>query len=317
MKVFTQLSYNEREKIYRGRCGRKTIQTIAEELGRAASTISREIKRNGDKYGYLYPGAAHEMARKRKHKRPPKIDKNHELQAFITKKLKEKWSPLMISIEWNSKNGEQKISKETIYTWIYSKNVRGLELYKLLIRSHKKRGFKYKIRRSKIRNKVSIHERPDAINSRLEIGHYEGDLIFNKGSQSKNICTLIDRVTRKAVMIKNDDKRTETVINSLLQRIKEEKLTIKSITFDNGSEFADHQKLNQIGIQTYFCDPGSPWQKGAIENLNGVLRRFLPFDRPAHEITTSVVARINKQINNMPRAVLLNKTPLDFERAIK
>ena len=150
------------------------------------------------------------------------------------------------------------------------------------------------------------------INMRKEPGHFECDLIFNSGSQSQNICTLIDRVTRKTYLIFNRNKSTTTVMNSLISRIKSEKIDVKSITFDNGTEFADHERLNKLGIDTYFCDPHSPWQKGAIENLNGILRRFVPFELPAADITEEYVQKTNAQINAMPRAILGYKTPAEI-----
>lgn len=309
MRTFEQLSYHERTKIYNGICRGLSQEEIGFSIGRPKSTISREIRRNSDYIGYLHPKDAHELAKSRRNKNIRKLDKNKDLQKYVLSKLHEKWSPGTIAGSWNSKNGSS-ITKETIYVWIYAEeNPRSAELKKLLIRTRKKRGLKRKPSQSHIKDRISVHARPDNINNRSEVGHYECDLVFNNGSQSKNVCTLIERVTRKATLIRNEDKRSSTVIGALIEHIKTHKLIVKSITFDNGSEFSEHVKLREIGIDTYFCDPGAPWQKGGIENLNGLLRRFLPFKMGADEITQDYVGQVNIKINSMPRSILGYKTP--------
>ena len=319
MRTFSQLSYHERHKIYTGLCQQKSKRSIAKMLDRPASAVTREIIRNSDQYGYFYPRAAQEATQKRKNKNAPKIDRNAALKAYIAKRMKDRWSPEMIASQWSIDHNDQGICKETIYEWLYSSNdQQKIELRKLLIRRHKKRGLRLKKNKSKIKDRVSIHDRPSHINERQEVGHYECDLMFNNGSQSQNICTLIERVTRKSFLIYNENKSTKTVMDSLIKRIDDEHLFVKSITFDNGTEFADHIRLKDLGIATYFCDPGKPWQKGGIENLNGMLRRFLPFELSAADITSEYVAKTNEMINHMPRKILSRKTPLDvFNKTFK
>lgn len=315
MRKFSQLSYHERHKIYTGLCQQQSKSEIAKLLDRPTSAVTREIIRNSDQYGYFYPRDAQEATQKRKNKNAPKIDRNPELEAYIIKKLNDRWSPEMIASQWSIDHKDEAICKETIYAWLYSSNeLEKVALIKLLIRKHKKRGLKPRKNKSTIKNRVSIHDRPSHINERLEVGHYECDLMFNSGSQSKNICTLIERVTRKAYLVSNENKSTKTVIDSLLKRINNEGLIIKSITFDNGTEFADHGRLKDLGADTYFCDPGAPWQKGSIENLNGMLRRFIPFNLPAEDITEELVTKVNRMINLMPRTILSQKTPLEVFR---
>lgn len=309
--VFTQLSYNDRSKIYSGLKNGRSRKEIAIMIGRPTSTVSREIRRNSDRYGYSYPNEAHKKAQERRNKNEPKIIKNNELRAYIISKLKIRWSPGTIASTWNAKKQSVTISKETIYQWIYSEEAQSLKLNKLLVRSRKKRGTKRRQPKSKIKNRVSIHDRPDNINQRIEPGHYECDLIFNRGSQSKNVCVLIERVSRKAFLFRNKDKSTKTVLGAVIKRIKDDEISVSSITFDNGSEFADHHKLNEIGISTYFCDPGVPSQKGSVENYNGILRRYLPFERSSDDITDEYVAEAERLLDLMPREILSNKTPLD------
>jgi len=314
MEHFTQLTYHERAKIYSGLCTGKSKNSIAQELGRAKSTIYREIYRNSDRIGYLYPGIAHENAQKRKNRNEPKISRNQKLKSYIIAKLKKRWSPNVIAGRYKLENPGKGISAETIYQWIYSGEGEDLKLKKLLVRAHKKRGFKRKTKRSSIKNRVSIHARPEHINNRSEIGHWECDLIFNRGSQSKNICTLTDRLTRKSILIKNESKHSKTVIDAITLHLVKRRADFKSITFDNGSEFADHTKLNKLGSSTYFCDPGCPWQKGSIEHLNGMIRRFLPFNLSTNDITNQLVKSVTRKMNNMPRAILGFMTPLEFQR---
>jgi IS30 family transposase len=312
MRKFSQLSYHERDKIYTGLCQQKSKRAIAKMIDRPPSAVTREIIRNSDQYGYFYPGYAHEATQNRKNKNAPKIDRNPALKAYIIKQFSSRWSPEMIAAQWSIDHKDETLCKETIYDWLYSSNEREkIDLRKLLIRKHKKRGLKAQKNKSKIKNRVSIHDRPDHINTRSEVGHYECDLIFNDGSQSQNICTLIERITRKAFLIFNKNKLAKTVMDSLIKRINDEGLIVKSITFDNGTEFADHTRLNSLKIDTYFCDPGTPSQKGAIENFNGMLRRFVPSELAAADITEEYVAKINDITNLMPRKILLYKTPLE------
>ena len=321
MGKFSQLSYHDRQKIYTGLLEGRSQKEIALSIGRDKSTVSRELSRNKDHIGYLYPGQAHEMAQVRRYKNLSKLDKNRELLEFVVQCLKKKWSPNAAAGSWNrhSKDGIT-ITDEAIYQWIYKDphyydGNAWIDLRKLLIRTHKNRGMRRRIPKSNIKDRVSIHDRPAVINQNVEAGHYEGDLIFHSGSQSANVLTLIDRKTKHTILIQNNNKRSATVIGALTQRIEGSNSTIKSITFDNGSEFAEHTRLNKKGIKTYFCDPGSPWQKGRIENLNGVARRFLPFNMGASEVTSTLVQEVELQLNLMPRQSLGFMTPLEASRA--
>lgn len=309
MKKFTQLSYQERRNIYSGLCAQKSRRQIARELDRAPSTISREVSRSSDHIGYLYAGEAQERTDKRKYKNKLKVDKDPALKTYIIKHLRSRWSPKAIAGRWNDAEPEIKITAEAIYQWIYSKEGKSLKLSSFLLRTHKKRGLRRKPEKTpKIRNRVSIHDRPEVINQRLEPWHWECDLIFHKGSQSKNALTFIERVSRTTIIIKNDNKTTDAVITALIVKIKDLGLIVKSITFDSGSEFAGHERLNELGVETYFCDPGSPWQKGSIENMNGLIRRVLPFKMRHDQISQQDCDEAAQRLNDMPRAILNYKT---------
>lgn len=314
---YTHLTRGERKRIFEFTCNRRSQSKIAKDLGRNKSTISREFKRNSDEIGYFYPNQADEQTRKRRlNKTRKKIDKDPVLKAFIIKKLKEIQSPAMIAAQWRKENPDKKISKEPIYDFVYSEEGVKLQLHKLLVRAKKKRGIKYKNKGPNIKEAVSIHERPQEINERKEPGHFECDLIFNAGSMSKNILTIIDRCTRESFMIRNESKHTSVVLGNLIKYIKEHSVMIKSITFDNGTEFADHVKLHSLGIKTYFCDPGKPYQKGSIENFNGVIRRYLPFDLRADQITSELVHEAMFKANNLPRAIFGFMTATEYAQVI-
>jgi IS30 family transposase len=229
----------------------------------------------------------------------------------VQEKLKEYWSPVAIAGRWSLEHPNNTITKEAIYSWIYGPTGRALGLPKLLPNAKPKRGrIRAKKSKSHIPDRVSIHVRPEAINSRSELGHMEGDLMFNSGSQTSNILTLVDRQSRLVMMIKNESKKTAVVIAATAREVQ--KLGAKSITFDNGSEFSSHRKLNeQQGIETYFCDPGAPWQKGSVENMNKQIRRFLPFKRHANEVTQKIADHVASILNNIPRKILGFKTPLE------
>lgn len=313
---YAHLTMGERVRIFEAKKQRKSRGIIAKELGRSKSTISRELGRNSDSWGYLYPRDAHEQARTRRlGKRLTKIDRDPALKAFIIEMLRERLSPQMIAMAWRKKHPGKKISKEPIYRFVYSTEGMELGLPKLLVRAKKKRGLVHKARRPKIKDAVSIHDRPPNINERKEPGHYEGDLIFNEGSMSQNILTLTDRVTREAIMIFNQSKHSTVVLGNMIKHIKETGIIIKSVTFDNGSEFSGHTELNKHNIKTYFCDPGKPYQKGSIENLNGVVRRYLPFNLQAKQITPQVVREAMIKVNSLPRGILGWQSASEFAKA--
>jgi len=301
-----QLSLHERMKIYEQLKNGKGLREIGRILNRCVSVISREIRRNSDKDGYLYPRDAHEKAKQRKTKHELKINKNKALKAFLLEKLKIKWSPNAIAGRWSKDNPNQSISKETIYVFIYSKEGRKLKLYKCLVRKKRNRGINRNAKlRGIIKFRTSIDYRPKHIEKRFEQGHFEADLFFNHGSMSQNVISLIERKTRKLILIKNNSKKSAPTIAKIKQSIGK---IAKTITYDNGKEFADHHILHKSGIKTYFCDPGSPWQKGSVEHVNGMIRRFIPFSMPYYEVTQNVLNQCADLINNMPREIFNFKT---------
>lgn len=307
MNKYSQLSLSERFKIYEYLKYKTSKRKIGRLLGRSHGTISREINRNSDRYGYLYPKDAHEQTQQRKAKPPLKIEKIIGLKDYIISKLESFWSPRAIAGRWSKETPGHTIQAETIYRYIYSNEAKALKLWRLLPKKRKKRGISRKRQTSStIKKRVSIHKRPSIVSSRETFGHYEADLFFNKGSMSKNVLITVERKSRKLFLKKNKTKSTKTVIGALRRSIDS---SIKSITFDNGTEFAEHTTLQKNGISTYFCDPGKPWQKGSVEQTIKVIRRFIPFGLSYQEISQDFLDGVANIINNTPRKSLNFLTP--------
>jgi len=231
------------------------------------------------------------------------------LQKYIIAKLKEKWAPEVIAGRWKLDNhNERSISSESIYIWIHCDKTKSLKLYQYLARMKRTRGKRRQKFEAKKDNKVSVHIRPQEINERKDVGHCEGDLVFQRGNGSQNLLTVIDRKTRFAQIVKCESKHAIVVNAGIRSALANSLCPVKSLTFDNGSEFSRH---NEIGLPVYFCDPGSPWQKGSIEHFNGIVRRHLDFRVPIETVTQDMLDSIAYSINNIPRKILGYLSPYE------
>ena len=307
MNHYIQLKERDRIRIYECLKRGLSVDEIAQEIGRHKSTIYRELQRNGDEIGYLYPREAHEQTKKRKARHGSKINRNPDLKDYVIEQILLGRAPVVIAGRWNKNHPNKRICSESIYQFAYhSKNI-DLELWKHFPKAKKKRGLMRKKRKSgsPILHRVSIHHRPLEIENREKFGHYEADLMFNKGSQSVNTLTIIERKSRMVFLVKHNSKHSTPIIKSIEKQIGNAAL---SCTFDNGTEFSDHWKM---GIPTYFCDPGSPWQKGSVENMNGLLRRDIPFELDPKLINQEYLDSVAYRINNTPRKLLGYSTPME------
>ena len=313
MEKYTQISLQERVQIFKGVCAGMSYRAIAKSLGRAPSSIARECHRNSDEYGYLYPQQAQEQTDKRKAKHGYSVVRIPGLKDYVVERLNDHWSPIAIAGRWSLQYPNQAITHEALYAWIYGKEGMKFGLPKLLPRAKYKRG-KVWARKSKttISCQVSIARRPESINQRSELGHLEGDLIFNSGSQSSNVLTLVDRKSRFVVLTKNETKQSDVVITAMERAI--EQYGADSVTLDNGTEFSGHTRIiDKFSIPTYFCDPGAPWQKGSVENMNKILRRFIPFKLDSCEVTQEKLDQIAFILNNTLRKSLNFLTPSEVQ----
>lgn len=289
------------------------VNKIAQELGRAKSTISRELKRNicDQVTGYL-PDTAHNLSLQRKAPLKPKLERDQELQDLVVVQLKTGWSPEVIAGRMKQDGASMRVSHETIYAFIYGLIGQKNQLYKCLLRARSKRGKLVARRpRSVIPERVSIHDRPAVIETRQEFGHWEGDLTFCVGNQSMNIGVIVERKSRFTMLMKNASKHSAVVMKNIFNlTVSLPEAVRKSITFDNGLEFARHTLLKScLSMLTYFCDKHAPWQKGQVEQMNCMLHRYLPKDSNLEEISDEKIKLIQNLLNDRPRKCLGFKTP--------
>ncbi len=300
MKKYTRISLKERENIYLLQKQGLNITSIANNLGRHKSNISRELKRCvEDPLGYI-PDRAHFMY-KAGLSRNKALFLDKKLQNYVISKLTFcRWTPKEISASLSLSDLGIKASPELIYQFIYSEIGLKNNLPSYLKFRRKKRGMRKSRKRKKpnITNFISIHDRPQEIDERKEIGHWEGDLVIFTTLRSKNITTMVERKTRFTKLVLNSGKTSEQVIGGIKESFNGIGASLKSMTFDRGTEFANHYELP---ADTYFCDPGSPWQKGAVENMNGRIRTLLPKHVRPQLLKQKDLDIIADILNNTPR----------------
>jgi len=310
-KKFTHLESIEREKISILTAQKLSKNKIAKELGRSASTITREFQRGVVHNGNYYAATTIENIRKIKFKacRKRKTD-NPEVQEYIIEKLKLPflWSPEIISVKMKEELGIS-IGKDSIYTFIYENP----KLTEFLAKKHsgkKPRNKKKKTERTLIPNRIGIEQRPKEANERKEFGHFEADTIVSRASLA---CLLViaDRTTRKIKIKKLARKTADLTSSSIVFSLQMYNIIqLLTITYDNGSEFCWHDKVNKVlNMQSFFCNPYSSWEKGTVENLNGLIRRFFPKGTDFDKITDKQIKQVEDWINNRPMRVLGYKSP--------
>jgi len=280
-----------------------TPTQISVNLGRHKSTISREIKRNSGLRGYR-PRQACLLAEDRSlHSRNARqITQADWLCA--KKYLKDQWSPEQIT-------SEVPMSHETIYRHVYADKALGGDLYKSL-RCQRKRRKRYaggRDRRGQILGRRTISERPKHIEGRRQIGHWEGDTLIGKRHKHA-IVSLVERKSGYAVLAKVENKTADLVSTAIIKRLKPIAKRVRTLTYDNGKEFSDHATIDKaLGSTAYFADPYSSWQRGSNENLNGLIRQYIPKSRPLATVTDAELANIERLLNNRPRKRLGYRTP--------
>lgn len=315
MGSYVQLRYEEREKMAQLWQSKYSITEIAKALGRSKSTISRELRRNQAPPGQYWPDTAQRLTLKRR-QRSCRIDQDKSLQEFIiTKMCCHYWTPEQIAGWLKHRQKELPVlSHESIYAWIYSKSQKKEKLWKFLPRHKAKRGLR-KCKGagvSRIPNRVSIQERPKSVDNKKNFGNWEGDLMsFLKNSQ--HILVIRERktmFTHSAPLLSKKAAQTAETLVSYLNTIPPE--ARKTMTFDNGGEFAAHEKLLQeLGIPSFFCDPYASWQKGGVENTNGRLRRDLPRKTDIKNMSKEEFDEVILNYNMTPRKSLGWLTPLE------
>ena len=314
------LKLAEREEISRGLVAGYSARSIAVSLGRAPSTISREINRNGGRR-YYRASEAEQAAWDRAH-RPKrcKLVENRALARIVAKKLKRLRSPEQIA-GWLKRTYPDDenfhVSYETIYRslFIQARGALKKELLQHLRRRRATRRSRHHTQKTdnhgRILDTVSISERPASVEDRAVPGHWEGDLIAGKGHTY--IATLVERHTRYVMLAKVDSKKTEAVINALIKQAhKLPRELYKSLTWDRGKELADHKRFSlSTDVDVYFCDPQSPWQRGSNENTNGLLRQYFPKGTDLSVHSQAKLNAVARQLNERPRKTLDFETPAE------
>jgi IS30 family transposase len=319
-RSFLALTLAEREVISRGLAAQHSMRSIAEQLGRSPSTVSREIQRNGGYAAYRASSADEAAWQRGLRPKDCKLADKPRLVRTITVKLQREWSPQQIAgwLERLYENEEHKrVSHETIYKslFIQARGVLKKELLACLRTQRAMRRSKHASLKGKglgkIVDAVSISERPASVEDRAVPGHWEGDLIA--GSNGSYIATLVERQTRYVMLAKIENKRTDTVIQALIRQ--SEKLPAelyKSLTWDRGSEMSNHKKFTlDTDIQVFFCDPRSPWQRGSNENTNRLLRQYFPKGTDLSVHSQVELNRVARRLNERPRKTLDYETPAD------
>jgi IS30 family transposase len=315
------LTLAEREEISRAMVSGESIRSIATRLGRAPSTISREIKRNGGCDGYR-ANQANEAAwaRARRPKRC-KLRQNRALARIVGHKLRMLWSPEQIA-GWLKQtypcDESHHVSHETIYRslFIQARGALKKELLEHLRRTRGMRRSRHYTQKTAIHGKivdaVSISERPACVEDRAVPGHWEGDLVF--GSGNSQIATLVERQTRYVMLVKLDGKDSQSVVKALIKNAsKLPQELYKSLTWDRGTEMHAHKQFTMAtDIQVYFCDPRSPWQRGSNENTNGLLRQYMPKGMNLSGLSQLQLNAIARQLNERPRKTLGFHTPAEM-----
>lgn len=312
MKAYTHLSRRERKRIYVFQGMKLKPSVIAERLGRHQSTIYRELKRNSENKHYL-PDTAHRLAQSRHRKPAYRIKTNSALYDYILRRLKQGWSPEQIAGRMKWENKPYYACHETIYRYIYRKCNKGM--YRCLARKKPQRGSRYgrKVGSGKFAGISLIDQRPIEAGTRQKIGHWEGDTVGFSNSKYENVTTLVERKVRYIKLIKNINRTSNHVMGSIKSLIKNcscPKKLWKTLTLDQGSEFADFRTIDrETKCKIYFCNPHSPWQRGTNENTNGRLRRYLPRATKIQDITQKRLDQLSKKLNNLPRKCLGFMTP--------
>jgi IS30 family transposase len=314
-RTYVQLSFEDRCEIARRRAEGQSIRKIAADLDRAPSSIAREVKRNrGRKVGYK-PGYANEQARARRWT-GSKLARKPELKADVLAKLARGFSPEQIAGRMARDNAAERVSHETIYRFIYAEIARTKDFsWRLYLpRAKSKRGIRG-VRggspASFIKDRASVHSRDTQALDRRVAGHWEADLL-SFAKYGHFVLTLHERTSRLMLAMRPQDKTADRIVEHLAEWLGALPAELrKSLTFDNGTEFARHFLLHPLGIRTFFCDPHAPWQKGGIENAHARLRRFLPRKTDLDDIGPDHVSRIIAAYNATPRKCLDFQTPAE------
>jgi len=310
MNIYKQLTYEQRCHIYQLNKIDWSQKDIAIEIGVDKSTISRELKRNSGDRGYRFE-QANEKAMQRRKEAKKAIKMTPSLISFIEELIIDDWSPEQISGRLLDEQAIL-ISHERIYQHIWSNKTEGGNLYAHLRRQGKKyqsRGRDGKTSRGRIKNQISIDDRPDIVDEKGRFGDWEIDTVIGKSHQGA-LVTIVERKTLFTAIARVIGKKAEYVTQATIRLLEPFKGLLESITADNGKEFAFHEEISEcLDIDFYFAHPYCSWERGLNENTNGLIRQYFPKDTNFKNITDLDVEKVMEKLNNRPRKTLDFKTP--------
>jgi IS30 family transposase len=309
-----RLTLAEREEISRGLAEGLSLRAIAAGMGRAPSTVCREVNSNGGRAAYRALSADRSARHRARRPKVAKLARCHRLRRVVEAGLENYWSPQQISawlaLEYRD-DPEMQVSHETIYMSLFVQGRGALrqELHQCLRTGRALRRPKGRTKggfgQGQITDKVMISERPAEAKDRAVPGHWEGDLIY--GRRLTCVGTLVERSTRYVMLFAlPDGHRAEMVRNAIAKKIRSLPIELRrSLTWDQGKEMAEHARFTlDTGLRIYFCDPKSPWQRGSNENTNGLLRQYLPKTTDLSTVTQTELNAIARSLNGRPRQTL-------------
>jgi IS30 family transposase len=315
-----ELSDEEREVISRELARGSSYRAIGKALKRDHSVVSREVGRNGGRSAYRAIPAQQRSNRNRTRPKNRMLEANQRLHDAVASGLTKKWSPRQISKRLREdfpEDDTMRVSHETIYQTLYLQARGELRTQlKLALRQGRTRRVprtRPTVARGKIRNMINISERPKEAADRAVPGFWEGDLILGKGNKSQ-IATLVERTTRFVMLVRIPYDRTADRVAYLLAKKMETlpDFLRHSVTWDQGKEMAEHATFTiKSGIDVYFCDPHSPWQRGSNENTNGLLRQYFPKGTDLSGYTQAELDAVADELNDRPRETLSWKKPTE------
>ncbi|MBL4711338.1 MAG: IS30 family transposase [Gammaproteobacteria bacterium] len=313
---YNHLSHQERTLIFYWIKDKVSIREMARRLRRSHTTVSRELRRNQwpSSYGYI-PRGAQIMYQWKLEQRAKRYRLKHPfIRKYVGEKLRIGWTPELISGRLKQTNPDHYICHESIYQYIY---IQAPELIKYLPRKHAKRRIKrpYRTKKYRISDRVSIDQRPIEADTRTHCGHWESDTIVSSDRQS-GLNVIVERKTRLTHISFMENKTAQLTHHALVKRLKHHPSAFKkSITYDNGSENTQHKKTNaKLNLASYFCAPYHSWEKGSVEQINGLIRRFFPKGTCFRLLSHAEINQVEKLLNNRPRKCLGFRTPYEVFR---
>lgn len=306
---YRQLTENERYQIYSLKKAGLTQKQIAEELQRNPATISRELKRNRGLKGYR-PAQAQRLSDNRRATAAKSIKITDEVWGWIEHLIRQELSPQQV-VDYLKTQKKLSLHHETLYQLIYADKAAGGDLYKhlrVVSKPYRKRYGSYD-RRGKIKNRVDIDERPAIVAQRKRIGDWEGDTIMGKGRRSA-LLTLVERKTLYTVIIRLTGKHADLLAQAAIAGMSALKDRVETITFDNGLEFSEHEKIaHALGADIYFAHPYASWERGINENTNGLIRQYFPKGTDFNLVSDKAIQHVMDRLNNRPRKTLGCRSP--------